>query len=303
MGEYKMVARTQVLICLLLAALANAQNPPVPVVIWHGMGDSCCNPVSMGRIKEVIEGETNGYVKSLKIGLTVIDDTINGFLKDTNKQIEMVCQQIAEDPELQNGYNAIGFSQGGQFLRAVAQRCPNPPMKNLVTMGAQHQGVFGIPRCPGESVQLCNILRELLYIGAYVDFVQSSLVQAQYWHDPIHPDQYVEKSQFIAEINNEREFKNVTYAENLVKLENFVMVKFADDMMVEPRESGHFEFYIPGQDKEILPLRESQLYLEDWIGLKTLDESGKLHMFEVPGDHLQVSTQWLIDEIIHKFFM
>ena len=74
-------------------------------------------------------------------------------------------------------------------------------------------------------------------------------------------------------------------------------------MMVEPRESGHFEFYIPGQDKEILPLRESQLYLEDWIGLKTLDESGKLHMFEVPGDHLQVSTQWLIDEIIHKFFM
>jgi palmitoyl-protein thioesterase len=101
------------------------------------------------------------------------------FLKDTNKQIEMVCQQIAEDPELQNGYNAIGFSQGGQFLRAVAQRCPNPPMKNLVTMGAQHQGVFGIPRCPGESVQLCNIMRELLYIGAYVDFVQSSLVQAQ----------------------------------------------------------------------------------------------------------------------------
>jgi palmitoyl-protein thioesterase len=95
----------------------------------------------------------------------------------------------------------------------------------------------------------------------------------------------------------------VTYAENLVKLENFVMVKFADDMMVEPRESGHFEFYIPGQDKEILPLRESQLYLEDWIGLKHLDESGKLHRFEVPGDHLQVSTQWLIDEIIHKFFM
>ena len=33
---------------------------------------------------------------------------------------------------LQGGYNAIGFSQGGQFLRAVAQRCPNPPMKNAV---------------------------------------------------------------------------------------------------------------------------------------------------------------------------
>lgn len=29
------------------------------------------------------------------------------------------------------------------FRRAVAQRCPNPPMKNLVTLGGQHQGVYG----------------------------------------------------------------------------------------------------------------------------------------------------------------
>lgn len=35
-------------------------------------------------------------------------------------------------------YNAIGFSQGAQFLRAVAQRCPQG-MKNLVSIGGQHQ--------------------------------------------------------------------------------------------------------------------------------------------------------------------
>ncbi len=29
--------------------------------------------------------------------------------------------------------------QGGQFLRAVAQRCPDPPMRNLVSIGGQHQ--------------------------------------------------------------------------------------------------------------------------------------------------------------------
>ena len=39
-------------------------------------------------------------------------------------------------------YNALGFSQGGQFLRAVAQRCPQG-MKNLITFGGQHQGVYG----------------------------------------------------------------------------------------------------------------------------------------------------------------
>ncbi len=51
-----------------------------------------------------------------------------------------VCEMIANDPALQNGYNAIGFSQGGQFLRAVAQRCPSPRMRNLITVGSQHQG-------------------------------------------------------------------------------------------------------------------------------------------------------------------
>lgn len=81
------------------------------------------------------------------------------------------------------------------------------------------------------------------------------------------------------------------------------MVKFANDMMVEPRETSHFEFYKQGSDTEVVPLKESAIYTEDWIGLKALDEAGKLHFYEVPGDHLEVSTQWLIDEIIVPFFV
>ena len=99
--------------------------------------------------------------------------------------------------------------------------------------------------------------RDLLNYGAYVDFVQSFLVQAQYWHDPLHFDTYVEKSQFIAEVNNEKAVKNETYAVNLASLENFVMVKHNQDSMVEPRESSHFEFYTPGQSDVILPLKDS----------------------------------------------
>jgi len=275
-----------------------------PVVLWHGMGDSCCNPASMGSIKKMLEDEISGvYVNSLMIGGNVLADTENGFFKDTNSQIELACEAIAADPELQDGYNAIGFSQGGQFLRAVAQRCPNPPMKNLITVGAQHRGVFGFPNCPGEMDPFCDIVRDLLNYGGYTDFVQSFLVQAQYWNDPLDEELYLAKSQFIAEINNERAVKNMTYAENLAKLENFVMIKHNQDGMVEPRESEHFEFYVPGQAEIILPLKESPLYLEDWLGLRQLDESGRLHFKAVEGDHLQFSRQWFIDEIINVFLV
>ena len=116
-----------------------------------------------------------------------------------------------------DGYHAVGFSQGGQFLRAVAQRCPDPPMKNLVTMGGQHQGVYGIPNCPGEEHLSCDVIRKVRTLKfsfcytnkiccltsafddlyhllifqvvsgvVYDNVIQSHLVQAEYWQDPLH---------------------------------------------------------------------------------------------------------------------
>jgi len=290
------------LLVVVLSLAGLVCSTPTPVLLWHGMGDSCCNPSSMGSIKDMLEAELpDVYVHSLMIGNNMLADTENGFFKDTNKQIDIACEYIAQDPLLQDGYNAIGFSQGGQFLRAVAQRCPSPPIKNLVTVGAQHQGVFGFPNCPGEIDIFCDLVRDLLNYGVYADFVQGFLVQAQYWHDPLHYDTYVEKSRFIAEINNEKPEKNATYAENLAKLENFVMIKHNQDTMVEPKESEHFEYYAPGQAEVIVPLRESPIYLEDRIGLKALDEAGRLHFYEVEGDHLQFSRDWFVQEIIRVY--
>lgn len=91
-------------------------------------------------------------------------------------------------------------------------------------------------------------------------WVQDSFVQAEYWHDPIKESNYIEGSYFLADINNERA-NNVNYRENLLKLKNFVMVMFANDTMVIPKESSWFAFYTPGQDKEILSLDKSVLYL------------------------------------------
>ena len=46
-------------------------------------------------------------------------------------------------------------------------------------MGSPHQGVFGFPKCPGEDLQLCDYLRELLTYGAYENYVQHHISAAQ----------------------------------------------------------------------------------------------------------------------------
>lgn len=85
----------------------------------------------------------------------------------------------------------------------MAQRCPYPPVRNLISIGGQHQGVYGFPRCPDSLSKICDEVRSLLNIGAYEKFVQKILVQAQYWHDPLNEKLYREKSLFLADINQE----------------------------------------------------------------------------------------------------
>jgi len=290
-----------VALSLLVVLVSTTQAlSPVPVVLWHGMGDVCCNPFSMGSIKKLLEEQISGvYVLSLKIGNWIWEDELNGFFKNVNEQVQMVCDQLAVDPLLKDGYNAIGFSQGSQFLRAVAQRCPTPPVKNLISVGGQHQGVYGLPKCPGRR-KICDLIRRLLNEGAYTEHVQNHLVQAEYWQDPLNFEEYKQKSVFLADINNERVF-NETYKQNLKKLQNFVMVKFLRDTTVQPRDSSWFAFYKPGQSAEIVDLQNSTIYIEDRLGLQEMDKQGKLHFLSVDGGHLSFSDQFFINEIINKF--
>jgi len=156
--------------------------------------------------------------------------------------------------------------------------------------------VFGFPQCDTNDT-LCQEVARLLRLGAYDDYVQSFLTQAEYWKDPYHLPEYLEKSVFLADINNERTTKNQTYKENLITLENFVMVKFGNDTMVQPKDSEWFEFYAPDQDKDIIPLNQSDIYTQDWIGLQTLDENNKLHFVPCDGNHLQFTDVWFEQNI------
>jgi len=273
----------------------------VPIVMWHGMGDCCCNPLSMGSIVKYLEEKIPGvYVLSLMLGDNVVQDTENGFFLNINTQIDMACNIIRNDPKLQNGYHAVGFSQGGLFIRGLAQRCPSPKIHNLVSIGGPQQGVYGLPKCLGEDHTLCDYARRLLNYGAYIGWIQRMLVQAQYWHDPLAQEEFEAKSLYLADINNEGPLKNTTYRDNLAALDNLVLVKFTEDTIVDPKESEWFGWFSPVDHSTLLSLRDTKMYMDDWIGLRSLDESGKLHLLSVEGDHLQLDQKSL-DDITDKF--
>lgn len=63
----------------------------------------------------------------------------------------------------------------------------------------------------------------------------------------------------------------------MLKLENLVLVKFNHDSMVVPKDSEWFGFYKEGQVKEIYSLEESKLYINDTLGLQTLEKSGNIY--------------------------
>ena len=94
------------------------------------------------------------------------------------------------------------------------------------------------------------------------------------------------------------EARNPEFKSRIEDLVNFVMVMFNQDDIVEPKESAHFEFYSPGQDKEVLAPNESALYTEDWLGLRSLDQRGRLHFFAVDGKHVQIDYGWVAEYII-----
>ncbi|CAK9304713.1 unnamed protein product [Gordionus sp. m RMFG-2023] len=223
----------------------------------------------------------------------------DGYFLDVNEQIKIVCDKLKNDSRYNKGYNAIGFSQGGQFLRGLAQRCPQPPMHNLISLGGQHQGVYGLPRCPGIK-SLCDKVRYILNTMAYREYVQKHLVQSQFWHDPMNETLYKANSSFLGDINQERSF-NPSYKANLMKLNKLVLIKFLKDSIVIPRESEWFGFYKPGSNTILMNMNQTDLYQKDLLGLKEMQDNQKLDLLSYPDDHLRFDVRWFEQAIISTY--
>ncbi|KAG8997235.1 hypothetical protein FRB94_007806 [Tulasnella sp. JGI-2019a] len=276
---------------------------PRPLVIWHGLGDSAHAEGMLGFIDEIKQVHPGIFVHSVYISEKEDDDRKAGFFGKIDDQLEIVYEQLNAVKELEDGFDAIGFSQGGQFLRAYVELYNAPRMHNLITFGSQHMGVSELPKCRPFDL-LCRLMFAYGKGKVYTDWAQANIIPAQYFRDTTHYATYLQRNHWLPAINNEiASSRNTTYAKNFATLSNLVLVMFSDDTTVTPKESGWFESYEITSDDELVTARTSSeppplvsmynqpLYKEDWIGLRTLDERGAVVRLTCDGPHMHITTE------------
>merc|ERR1711865_577449 len=99
--------------------------------------------------------------------------------------------------------------------------------------------------------------------------------------------------------------KNPSYKANLASLERLVLIKFKYDFVVVPNDSSWFAYYPWGtlDRSKILPMNETDLYKQDFIGLKTLNEQGKIDFKLCPAMHMKFTLKYFHDEVLMPYLV
>lgn len=299
---------------------ATSSSEPLPLLIWHGLGDhfDADGLQSTGELAQSVHPGTR--VHYIRLDESGDEDRKASFLGNVSAQLDAVCASLHNESSLWRAApttaaggtasktvlraDALGFSQGGQFLRGLAERCDGLALRSLVTFGSQHNGISDFSAC-GTWDLLCRGALGLIRGNAWGEWVQGNVVPAQYYRETdaatgLGSAEYLEASHFLADVNNERAVKNGTYVERIAALEAFVMYIFEDDTTVIPKESGWFA-EVNATSGEVTPLRERRLYAEDWLGLRRLDDKGGLVFRSHPGGHMQLEEK-VMREAFRDFF-
>jgi palmitoyl-protein thioesterase len=234
----------------------------LPIVVLHGVASSAPN---MDEFSSWLETTFNTKVFNIEIG--------NGFktslYSPLTEQLNELCSTIYEIDELKDGFNFIGMSQGGLLARGYTEQCNKYPVINLITMVSPHGGVF-----------------EDINIDMYSPFAQKHLSLSGYWRDPKKIDTYLDKCSYLPIVNNEKiTLISEIQLKNIKSLKNFILIWSENDDVVDPPESGKFSFY--DYNYNIINIEETNIYKQDLLGLKYLDEKNGFHIHETNCTHVQ----------------
>lgn len=268
-----------------------------PLVIWHGLGDNY-NSSEINKVKEIYgQMHPNMYILSIGLDESPIFDERRSIMGNPSNDIEYVCEMLTKNGELDNGFDAMGFSQGGLFLRALVQRCPGISVHNLVTFGSPHMGVLDLPLCSDPGDWICKRRNEYIKRNIWNDAIQRTVVPAQYFRDPNDMSKYLEKSHLLADLNNERTI-NTTYVTKLQALNALVLISFESDTTLVPKYSSKF-YDISPETGKLINYKTSVPFVN--LGLSKLDKEDRIHFYSLPGEHMEIPEPFFV-VIGYEFF-
>ncbi|XP_058450313.1 lysosomal thioesterase PPT2 homolog [Malaya genurostris] len=242
-----------------------------PVVIIHGI---LTGAESMLVILEEIERHHPGtkvYNTDRFAGWSSLENAWHQVL-EFNGDLQKICRNHPD------GVIMLGYSQGGLLGRAVLQTYPDHCVKKFISLSSPQAGQFG-------SDFLHLIFPSLVAKTAYelfYTYVGQHTSVGNYWNDPHHQDLFEQFSIFLPYVNNDLPSTNSTqFRDSILKLDQLILVGGPDDGVITPWESSHFGYFNGTGD--VIPCRQRQIYLEDRIGLQTLDNTGRLKLVTMAG--------------------
>lgn len=70
---------------------------------------------------------------------------------------------------------------------------------------------------------------------------------------------------------------------------------------MSPAQSAHFWTYAPNNKTILIPLKEQDIYTQDRIGLRSLDERGRLSLEHCPGEHMDLDSGECAMKVVKKW--
>lgn len=159
----------------------NKTHTSIPVIMAHGMGDSCFNS-GMKQIAKDVGAHVNSVAVCVPTGSNWLTDTLNGFFKSMDSSVDYFAKRIQSDHRLKGStfVNMIGFSQGNSIIRGYIQKYNGEPgyptVRTFLSVHGTVQGVGGFPQCNPEHgiiSSFCRVLDRILGEFAYNSIVQN----------------------------------------------------------------------------------------------------------------------------------